>query len=221
MWQRVPRLLGLLRDRLMAQHGLSLGLALRQDSVGPASPLRPSNLSVAAVYLLPPSLTARRYNFTFSFFSEETLEKIRKVYQQASSSGAGTGVCYLFPAATYTFKVARHESPLLNPQVPSLGPGIQGLVTKLPGKMAHFETCHLVKGYEKLERNYDVLAALNGSWLSYTSHTLLRHFLDELQKNLSDTCWGIWNPQWDDFANFCANQRAYPLSRALVRLYNY
>ncbi|KAH9371031.1 hypothetical protein HPB48_000047 [Haemaphysalis longicornis] len=117
-------------------------------------------------------------------------------------------------------QVARNEGPPLSHQVTSLGPGIQGPVTRLPGRMAHFETCHLVESYERVERSYDVLASLNNSWLSYTTNALLGHFLDKLHENVSDTCLGIWNPHWDDFGNVCGEKRSYPLTRAIFRLYN-
>lgn len=63
----------------------------------------------------------------------------------------------------------------------SLGPGVEGNVTREPGRMAYFESCRLVAAsYTKLTLPYGVVAARLDSWVSYTEPQLLAAFLEHL-----------------------------------------
>lgn len=116
--------------------------------------------------------------------------------------------------------MARVADRVPAPGEQSLGPGVEGNVTRKAGHMAYFESCQLVAAsYTKLTLPYGVVAARLDSWVSYTEPQLLAAFLEHLHENVSATCMGLWNPHWDDFGALCGPE-TYPLAGALFRHFN-
>ncbi|XP_065291308.1 uncharacterized protein [Dermacentor albipictus] len=225
-WQRVPKLLAWLKQRLSQLVGLTLGVALRQDAVGPDLTQLAASLGPTSLFLLPPDMPPSKYQgTTISYFSESTLNQLWQLYTRyfmpgaGKSSGLGQSACYLLPADTYTFKVAQVADDTPAPSEQSLGPGVEGNVTGEPGRMAYFESCQLVAAYATLALSFGVVAAKLDSWVSYTQPRLLAAFVERLHDNVSATCVGLWNPQWDDFGALCGSE-SYPLARAVFRHFN-
>ncbi|KAH6926823.1 hypothetical protein HPB50_022549 [Hyalomma asiaticum] len=225
-WQRMPKLLASLAHRLSQSVGLKLGVALRQDAVGPNFTQLASSLGPVSLFLLPPDMSATKYKGqTIRYFSESTLIQLQELYNSyfmpgdENSTDLAKSVCYLLPADTYTFKTARRADRMPRPVEQSLGPGLKGYVTRVAGRMAYFETCGYAPVSNTLTLRYGVVAKRENNWVSYTEPPQLAKFLDRLHSNVSAACMGLWNPQWDDFGELCG-QAAYPLARTVFRRYN-
>ncbi|XP_037499638.1 probable chitinase 10 isoform X1 [Rhipicephalus sanguineus] len=225
-WKRMPKLLAWLKQTLSQSVGLKLGVALRQDAVGPDFTQLASSLGPVSLFLLPPDMPASKYQGqTIRYFSEATLMHLRQLYTNYFASGdtndtaLANSVCYLLPADAYTFKVTPRNDSAPRPSEQSLGPGVEGNVTRVAGRMAYFESCRLGPESRTLEMHYGTVATLLDNWVSFTKPPQLATFLDSLHDNMSATCMGLWNPQWDDFGELCGTQ-AYPLAMVAFRLYN-
>ncbi|KAL1485788.1 hypothetical protein MTO96_047213, partial [Rhipicephalus appendiculatus] len=110
-WKRMPELLAWLQQTLSQSVGLKLGVALRQDAVGPDFTQLASSLGPVSLFLLPPDMPASKYQGqTIRYFSESTLIHLRQIYTDYFASGGANGTalaesaCYLLPADAYTFK---------------------------------------------------------------------------------------------------------------------
>ncbi|XP_065291304.1 uncharacterized protein [Dermacentor albipictus] len=211
----VAALLRGLAQRLnSARRPIRLGVALRQDSYGPDLKNIVSSLGQASIFLLPPAMPQNKfYAHTIRYYSQTTLDTLYSLNLRFLSRNIADHLCYLFPADTYTYRVKPPDT------TQSLGPGIEGDVTKHAGRMAYFETCLLASTYSKHVTDYGVEALRADSFLAYTEPQLLGRFVDDLHKNASATCVGIWNPQMDDFGGSCGSGK-YPLTSATFRFYN-
>ncbi|XP_077537572.1 putative chitinase 10 [Haemaphysalis longicornis] len=217
----MPVLLRLLRKRLLESHALTLGVALRQDAVGPEFAHLAQELGAASIFLLPPRMTEAQYrSVPYSYFSEGTLVRLWELYHHGFNSSYASSICYMLPAETYSFKVHASRNFTATPQVPAIGPGVKGSATGQPGRMAYFETCRIVTRYQKIAHEYGMVAARHNSWLSFTTPPLLSKFIAVLHNNLSASCLGLWNPQWDDFADICGHKMAYPLLRTVFKAHD-
>ncbi|KAL3197984.1 hypothetical protein MRX96_044561 [Rhipicephalus microplus] len=225
-WNRMLKLLAWLQKTLSQSVGLKLGVALRQDAVGPDFTQLASSLGPVSLFLLPPSMPASKYQGrTIRYFSESTLTHLGQLYTNyfapdgANGTALAQSVCYLLPADAYTFKVTPRPNSPPRPSEPALGPGVEGNVTRVAGRMAYFESCQLGPESRKLRMRYGTVATLLDNWVSYTEPQQLANFLDILHDNASATCMGLWNPQWDDIGELCGT-RVYPLARVVFRHYN-
>ncbi|KAL1484254.1 hypothetical protein MTO96_050080, partial [Rhipicephalus appendiculatus] len=225
-WKRMPKLLAWLQKTLSQSVGLKLGVALRQDAVGPDFTQLASSLGPVSLFLLPPDMPASKYRGqTIRYFSESTLIQLRQLYTTYFAPGGANGsalaksVCYLLPADAYTFKVAPRPDSTPRPVERSLGPGVEGNVTRVAGRMAYFESCRFAAASNTLTLRYGLVATQQDNWVSYTKPPQLVNFLDSLHDNLSATCTGLWNPQFDDFGQLCSYQ-TYPLASTVFRHYN-
>ncbi|KAL1443200.1 hypothetical protein MTO96_046074 [Rhipicephalus appendiculatus] len=216
-----PLLRELSKKLASPSYGLSLGVALRQDSFGADMEHIAANLGKTYLFLLPPAVDnynplALRYALsliTMSYYSQRTLAALDGLNLRFLSHSLSGRQCYLFPADTYTYRIKPPDT------THSLGPGIKGPRTDSAGRMAYFETCQIASTYSKLFTDYGVEALQNDSLLVYTEPQLLAHFADYMHKSLSATCIGIWNPHMDDLGGVCGFG-VYPLSGALFRYYN-
>ncbi|KAL3197982.1 hypothetical protein MRX96_044559 [Rhipicephalus microplus] len=222
-WKRMARLLAWLQQTLSQSFDLDLGVALRQDAVGPDFTQLASSLGPVSLFLLPPSMPASKYRGqTISYFSESTLTQLQQLYTKyfAPDSTNGTDlaerVCYLLPADAYTFKVTPRSDAAPRAVEPSSGPGVAGHATGVAGRMAYFESCRFAPASSTLELRYGLVAMRRDNWVSYTEPPQLANFLDSLHDDVSATCVGLWNPQFDDFGALCSYQQ-YPLASAVFR----
>ncbi|XP_050036475.2 probable chitinase 10 [Dermacentor andersoni] len=214
-WRIVAPLLRGLAQRLdSARRHIRLGVALRQDSYGPDLKHIVSSLGKVSIFLLPPAMPQNKfYGHTIRFYSQTTLDTLYSLNLRFLSRNVADHLCYLFPADTYTYRVKPPDT------TQSLGPGIQGDVTKHAGRIAYFETCLIASTYSKHVTDYGVEALRADSFLAYTEPQLLGRFVDDMHKKASATCVGIWNPQMDDFGGLCGLGK-YPLTSATFRFYN-
>ncbi|XP_049526295.1 chitinase-3-like protein 2 isoform X2 [Dermacentor silvarum] len=153
------------------------------------------------------------YAHTIRYFSQTTLDTLYSLNLRFLSRNVSGHLCYLFPADTYTYRVQPPDT------TKSLGPGIQGPVTKNAGRIAYFETCKIASAYSKRFTDYGVEALHGDSFLAYTEPQLLGRFVDYMHERASATCVGIWDPQMDDFGDACGFGE-YPLTSATFRFYN-
>lgn len=155
-----------------------------------------------------------------SYYDESTLELLWRHVGTFLGQDVQSSVCYLLPADVLSFRVTQRHANASHPVLPSeegRGFGPAGNATGLPGRMAYFEACRLVRdGFDLLDLEYGVVAARDDVWLSYTTPDHMARFADALRDNLTAGCLGLWNPQWDDFAAVCGGLE-YPLARSLFR----
>ncbi|XP_050036441.2 uncharacterized protein [Dermacentor andersoni] len=225
-WSKLPGALIQLRAHLSSVRHLSLAVAMGQH-VASGTRLRSlaAALGAASVYLLPPVLEPADYfGLTFSYYDESTLEMLWRHVGAFLGQEEQGSICYMLPADVLSFRVARgydgNVSDSVLPSEEGLGFGPAGNATGLPGRMAYFEACRLVRdGFSVLDLEYGVVASRDDVWLSYTTPRQMARFADALRDNLTAGCLGLWNPQWDDFAAACGGLE-YPLVRALFRRRN-
>ncbi|XP_049527658.1 uncharacterized protein LOC119458747 [Dermacentor silvarum] len=222
-WSKLPGALVQLRAHLSTVRNLSLAVAMGQHvASGTRLATLASSLGAASVYLLPPVLgPADYFGLTFSYYDESTLEMLWRHVGTFLGQDEQGSVCYMLPADVLSFRVARgyneNASDSVLPSEEGHGYGPAGNATGLPGRMAYFEACRLVRdGFSVLDLEYGVVASRDDVWLSYTTPQQMVRFADALRDNLTAGCLGLWNPQWDDFAAACGGLE-YPLTRALFR----
>ncbi|KAL1480133.1 hypothetical protein MTO96_051290, partial [Rhipicephalus appendiculatus] len=220
-WSKLSGALVNLRAQLSTVRNMSLGVAIGQNvASGPHVASLASALGAASVYLLPPVLGATDYfGLTFSYYDESTLELLWRHVGMFLGQDVQSSVCYLLPADVFSFLVAqRHEnaSHLVLPSEDGRGVGPAGNATGVPGRMAYFEACRLVRdGFDVLDLEYGVVASRDSVWLSYTAPRQMKRFADALRDNLTAGCLGLWNPQWDDFAAACGGLSTRSLGLSL------
>ncbi|XP_075556102.1 uncharacterized protein LOC142588355 isoform X1 [Dermacentor variabilis] len=199
-WSKLPGALIQLRAHLSSVCHLSLAVAMGQHvASGTRVRLLAAALGAASVYLLPPVLEPADYfGRTFSYYDKSTLQTLWRHVGAFLGQEEQGSICYMLPADVLSFRVARsydkNASDSVLPSEEGLGFGPAGNATGLPGRMAYFEACRLVRGgFSVLDLEYGVVASRDDVWLSYTTPRQMARFADALRDNLTAWCLGLWN----------------------------
>ncbi|XP_064484764.1 uncharacterized protein LOC135397249 isoform X2 [Ornithodoros turicata] len=201
----------------LSQYNISLGLVSEQrdNHLAAYDAGRLSQfLDPFSFLLLPPSFTDQDFRPTIlTYYDGSTINHIAAFLNNATSSRVDSA-CVLLPACALESQLTKTPGIRIQQSQPSLGPGRGGTLTRKAGHFSFSETCDVVTGCQTADFTYFRWSLCGDTWISYPTPDLLHNFICEVQRRTGISCFGVWDTDWDDFANHCGRGR-YPIMTAV------
>ncbi|XP_064485729.1 chitinase-3-like protein 1 [Ornithodoros turicata] len=202
-------------SRGLADGSHRLGLVIEQDPVVYSYfDLDAIATVLDSIILVPRHYSEQDYTpHAFRYYSNGTIDDV-STFTSNLTETFRQKTCLLLPARALTFQLQRNASPSETEPL-SIGPGLQGSITRVRGQLAYYERCHMVaNNCSHLRTEYGEAAVCGDTWTAYPALPDLPHFACDIERASGINCLGVWDSDWDDFTGTCGHGD-FPLTKAV------